>query len=40
MTSSGWAVWSAQGSKEKNQLEYFLATFEGVFFNFSRPIFF
>ena len=35
MNSSVWVVWAAQGSKEKNQFEYFLATFKGGFFNFS-----
>ena len=34
MNSSVWAVWAAQGSEGKNQFEYFLATFESVFFNF------
>ena len=35
MNSSVWAVWVAQGSNEKNSIEYFLATFEGdFFFNF------
>ena len=35
MNSSIWAVWAAQGSKGKNQFEYFLAPFDGGFFNFS-----
>ena len=30
-----WTVWTSQGSKEQNQLKFFLATFEGGFFNFS-----
>ena len=30
-----WIIWAAQGSKGKNQLEFFLATFQGSFFNFS-----
>ena len=32
MNSSVWAAWAAQVSKKENKLEYFLATFEGVFF--------
>ena len=40
MNSSVWAIWAAQGSKEKNQFEYFLATFEGGDFNFSWANFF
>ena len=32
MNSSVWAVWAAQGSKKKDQFEYFLATFEGDYF--------
>ena len=36
MNSAVWAAWAAQGTKEKNQFEFFLATFEGVFLNFSR----
>ena len=35
MTSSFCAVLAAQSSMEKHQFEYILATFEGVFFNFS-----
>ena len=31
MNFSIWAVWAAQGSKGKNQFEYFLAPFEGGF---------
>ena len=32
MNSSVLATWAAQGIKEKSQFEFFLATFEGVFF--------
>ena len=35
MNAYVWVVWAAQGSKEINKFENFLATFEGVFFNFS-----
>ena len=34
MNSSIWAVWAAQGSKEKSRFEFFWAIFEGGFFNF------
>ena len=37
MNSSVWAVWAAQGSKEKKSgFEFFWATFEGGFFNFLK----
>ena len=41
MKSSVWAYWAAQGSKEEeeNKFEYFLATFEGVFFQLFNVIF-
>ena len=39
MNSSVLATWAAQGSKEKNQFEFFLATFEGGCFNFSQAFF-
>ena len=32
MNYSVWANWAAQGSKDKNQFDFFLATFEDVFF--------
>jgi hypothetical protein len=35
MNSSVWTIWVAQGSKEKNQFDFFLATFEGGFLNIS-----
>ena len=35
MNSSVWAVWAAQGSKEKkNQFEYFLATSYSTYFTY------
>ena len=40
MNSPVKAILAAQGSKEKNPFEFFLATFEGCFFNFSWTRFF
>jgi hypothetical protein len=35
MNSSVWAVWAAQGSSgKKSGFKFFLAAFEGGFFNF------
>ena len=33
MNSSVWVIWAANGIKGKNQLEFFLDTFEGGFFS-------